>query len=135
MRIFAKFVAGTLGLSLWVLPLFVAIPCRANSKAASHCAKCCEGMADSAMMATAVNSLAATPVELNVPPCCQISSGETSGPEIVLKSQRRISPAVSQLVDEVQAFDTAPDLRIAARSNPPLPLKSSPQSILCTFRI
>ena len=135
MRPFAKFVAVTLGLSLWVLPLFAAIPCKASLGAASHCAKCCDGMADSAMMAAAENSLAPAPVELTYPPCCQISSGEVSGLAIVQKTERRILPAVTQLNEMAQASDAAPDLRDAARSTPPLPHKSSHQSILCTFRI
>jgi hypothetical protein len=135
MRLFVKFVAGALGLTLWVLPLFVAIPCRAIEGAGSQCAKCCAGMAGSAMMGATEDSMTPTPFELTYPPCCQISSGETSRPAIVQETQRRVTLAVSQLDGEVQAFNAAPDLREAVGAWPPLPLKSSPQSILCTFRI
>jgi hypothetical protein len=92
-------------------------------------------MADSTMMPAAENSLVATPYELCSPPCCQLSSQESSGPAMVPETQRPVSPVISQLDGAVRALDAAPDLPDLQRPLPILAMTRSPQSVLCTFLI
>jgi hypothetical protein len=102
----------------------------------THCAACCGKMAKSAMTSPRMHMVQAPRLaEFSAPPCCKISSDDTTTPVTAREAQRPVTQAVAHQAVSVLLPRVAPDSRQRIRPLPGPSPKSRPQSALCTFLI